>query len=79
MAPAFVNGPLDLVLNAAAALVAVAVAILGWTHYREGGDRAALWRASAFLVLAVVGSILHKLGVRNRAEAARRYRDSRGE
>jgi DNA-binding NarL/FixJ family response regulator len=26
-----------------------------------------------------VGSILHKLGVRNRAEAARRYREVRGE
>jgi DNA-binding CsgD family transcriptional regulator len=26
-----------------------------------------------------VGSILHKLGVRNRAEAARRYREARGE
>lgn len=52
LAPAIVNAPLDLVLNAAAALVAVAVAILAWTHYREGGDRAGLFRASAFLVLA---------------------------
>ncbi len=52
LVPAFVNGPLDLVLNAAAALVAVAVAILAWVHYREGGDRAGLVRAAAFLVLA---------------------------
>ena len=53
VAPALVNEPLDLVLNAAATLVAVAVAILAWIHYREGGERAALFRASAFLVLAV--------------------------
>ncbi|HEX6140186.1 MAG TPA: sensor histidine kinase [Candidatus Limnocylindria bacterium] len=52
VAPAYVNAPLDLVLNAAAALVAVAVAILAWTHYREDGNRGALIRASAFLVLA---------------------------
>ena len=52
LAPGLVNGPLDLVLNAAAILVAVAVAILAWIHFREGGDRAALIRASAFLVLA---------------------------
>ena len=52
LVPAFVNGPLDLVLNATAALVAVAVAILAWAHYREGGDRSGLVRAAAFLVLA---------------------------
>jgi signal transduction histidine kinase len=52
LVPALVNGPLDLVLNAAAMLVAVAVAILGWAHYREGGDRSGLVRAAAFLVLA---------------------------
>jgi signal transduction histidine kinase len=52
LVPAFVNGPLDLVLNAAASLVAVAVAILAWVHYREGGERAGLVRAAAFLVLA---------------------------
>ncbi|HEX6129133.1 MAG TPA: histidine kinase, partial [Candidatus Limnocylindria bacterium] len=53
VAPVLVNEPLDLVVNAAATLVAVAVAILAWIHYREGGERAALFRASAFLVLAV--------------------------
>lgn len=52
LAPAFVNGPLDLVISAAATLVAVAVAILAWVHFREGGDRAGLIRAAAFLVLA---------------------------
>lgn len=52
LAPAFVNGPLDLVISAAATLVAVAVAILAWVHFLEGGDRAGLIRAAAFLVLA---------------------------
>jgi signal transduction histidine kinase len=52
VAPAFVNAPLDLVLGAAAALIAVAVASLAWIHHREGGDTAALFRAAAFLVLA---------------------------
>ncbi len=36
VAPALINEPLDLVLNAAATLVAVAVAILAWIHHREG-------------------------------------------
>ncbi len=52
VAPALVNEPLDLVLTAASSLVALAVAILAWIHFREDRDRAALWRASAFLVLA---------------------------
>jgi signal transduction histidine kinase len=52
LVPAFVNAPLDLVLNATGMLVAVAVAILAWAHYREGGERSGLVRAAAFLVLA---------------------------
>ena len=68
VAPAVVNEPLDLVLNAAATLVAVAVAILGWAHYREGGDRPALIRASAFLVLAAQNLAL--LGIAIAGEAA---------
>jgi signal transduction histidine kinase len=65
--PALVNEPLDLVLNAAATLVAVAVAILAWIHHREGGDRAALFRASAFLVLAVQNLVLIAVSVAGRS------------
>ena len=39
-------------------LVALAVAILGWVHFREGNDPAALIRASAFLVLAAQNALL---------------------
>jgi signal transduction histidine kinase len=65
--PALVNEPLDLVLNAAATLVAVAVAILAWIHYREGEDRAALFRASAFLVLAVQNIVFIAIAVAGRS------------
>jgi signal transduction histidine kinase len=58
VAPATVNQPLDLVLNASGMLVALAVAILGWIHFREGNDPSALLRASAFLVLAVLNALL---------------------
>ncbi len=58
IAPATVNVSLDLVLNAAATLVAVSVAALGWVHFREGGDPAALLRASAFLVLATLNALV---------------------
>jgi signal transduction histidine kinase len=58
VAPAVVNEPLDLVLTATAMLVALAVAILGWIHFREGGDGSALIRASAFLVLAAQNALL---------------------
>ena len=36
----------------------MAVAILGWVRYREGGDEAALWRASALLVLGTVNALM---------------------
>jgi signal transduction histidine kinase len=58
VAPAIVNEPLDLVTTATGVLVAVAVAILGWVHFREGNDPAALLRASAFLVLAAQNVLL---------------------
>ena len=58
LAPAIVNQPLDLVTTATGMLVALAVAILGWVHFREGGDPAALIRASAFLVLAAQNALL---------------------
>ena len=45
--PAIVNLRLALAIDAVASLVAVAVAVLGWVRFREGGDEAALWRASA--------------------------------
>jgi signal transduction histidine kinase len=58
LAPAIVNQPLDLVTTATGMLVALAVAILGWVHFREGSDPAALVRASAFLVLAALNALL---------------------
>jgi signal transduction histidine kinase len=58
VAPAVVNQPLDLILTATGMLVALAVAILGWIHFREGGDGSALIRASAFLVLAALNALL---------------------
>jgi signal transduction histidine kinase len=58
LAPAVVNQPLDLVTTAIGMLVALAVAILGWVHFREGNDPSALIRASAFLVLAAQNALL---------------------
>lgn len=58
LAPAIVNQPLDLVTIATGMLVALAVAILGWVHFREGSDPAALIRASAFLVLVAHNALL---------------------
>jgi signal transduction histidine kinase len=58
VAPAAVNRPLDLVTTATGMLVALAVAILGWVHFREGNDPAGLIRASAFLVLAAQNALL---------------------
>ena len=54
--PAIVNLRLALAIDAVASLVAVAVAILGWVRFREGGDEAALWRASALLVLGTINA-----------------------
>jgi signal transduction histidine kinase len=58
LAPAVVNQPLDLVTTTTGMLVALAVAILAWVHFREGSDPAALIRASAFLVLAAQNALL---------------------
>ena len=58
LAPAVVNQPLDLVTTATGMLVALAVAILGWVHFREGNDPSALIRASAFLVLAAQNALM---------------------
>ena len=56
--PAIVNLRLALAIDALATLVAAAVAILGWVRYREGGDEAALWRASALLVLGTINALM---------------------
>jgi signal transduction histidine kinase len=58
IAPAIVSERLQLLINATATLVAAAVAILAWVHFREGGDAAALVRASAFLVLASINGLM---------------------
>jgi signal transduction histidine kinase len=56
--PAIVHERLALAIDAVATLVAVAVAILGWVRFREGGDEAALWRASAMVVLGTINALL---------------------
>ncbi|MEO8639629.1 MAG: sensor histidine kinase [Chloroflexota bacterium] len=58
VAPAVVNQPLDVAITAVGMLVSLAVAILGWIHFREGSDPSALIRASAFLVLAAQNALL---------------------
>ena len=58
VAPAVASEPLQLLINTAATLVAAAVAILAWAHFREGHDPAALVRGSAFLVLAALNGLM---------------------
>jgi signal transduction histidine kinase len=58
LGPAIINLRLALAIDAVATLVAAAVAILGWVRYREGGDEAALWRASALLVLGTINGLM---------------------
>ncbi len=55
--PAVVQPRLALVIDATGTLVAVAVATLAWVHYREGPDPGAMFRASAFLVLAALNGL----------------------
>ncbi|MGH2455412.1 MAG: sensor histidine kinase [Candidatus Limnocylindria bacterium] len=69
VAPAFVSEPVDLVLNATAGLVAVAVAILAWIHFREGGSAAALIRASAFGVLGLQNLAFLAVGLSGMSDA----------
>src|SRR4029077_11399680 len=54
---ATLNAPLNVAINTVAALVATAVAALGWAHFREGRDAEALLRASAFLTVAAVNTL----------------------
>jgi signal transduction histidine kinase len=56
-APVIVNERLALAIDVLAALVAIAVAALGWIRYREAGEVAALWRGSALLVLGSVNAL----------------------
>ncbi len=56
--PAIVNERLDIAIITAATLVSVAVAALNWARGRVAGDGAALFRGSAFAVLAVLNGIV---------------------
>jgi len=58
IAIATVNRSLDVAINTLATLVAVAVAGLGWIHFRESGEAAPLLRASAFLTLAATNVLM---------------------
>jgi hypothetical protein len=44
---------LDLVLDTLTTFVALAVVVLAWARFRDRGQRAALFQAAAFLVLAI--------------------------
>ena len=54
---ATLNAPLEVAINTVAALVATAVAALGWVHFREGRDAEALLRAAAFLTVAAANTL----------------------
>jgi signal transduction histidine kinase len=58
-----VNARLALGIDTVATLVAVAVAVLGWIRYREGGEEAALWRGSALLVLGTMNALTASMTV----------------
>src|SRR5919106_4163110 len=58
-----VNQQLALAIDVVAALVAMAVAVLGWIRYREAGDQAALWRGSALLVLGTLNALTTALSL----------------
>jgi signal transduction histidine kinase len=57
VAPGAINLRLSLALDLTASLVAAAVAILAWAHFREGGDPAALLRGSAFVALGTLNAL----------------------
>lgn len=48
---------LDLVLDTLTTIVALAVAVLAWARFRDRGQRAALFQAAAFVVLALTYGI----------------------
>jgi signal transduction histidine kinase len=54
---------LDLVLDTLATVVTLAVALLGWARFRQQGEPAAVFRAAAFLVLAIANGLLVVLAI----------------
>ena len=56
--PAIVSERLDIAIITAATMVSVAVAALNWARGRVAGDGAALFRGSAFAVLAVLNGLI---------------------
>ncbi|MHB8891850.1 MAG: sensor histidine kinase [Candidatus Limnocylindrales bacterium] len=54
---------LDLVLDTLATVVTLAVALLGWARFREHGEPMAVFRAAAFLVLAIANGLLVVLAI----------------
>lgn len=55
--PAIIDDRLDMAINTAATLVALAVAVLGWGRYREAREESALFRGSAFAVLFLLNAL----------------------
>jgi hypothetical protein len=58
IAPALVNARLDVVIGTLATLTALGVALLAWARFREGGELGGLFRASAFLMLAMLNAVI---------------------
>jgi signal transduction histidine kinase len=54
---ATINLPLDVAINTVATLAAIAVAGLGWVHFRETREAAPLLRSSAFVTLACLNGL----------------------
>jgi signal transduction histidine kinase len=63
VAPAVVNDRFDIGIVTAATLVSVAVAAIAWQRGRVSHDPAALLRASAFAVLALLNGLTLAIGV----------------
>ena len=63
LAPAAVNDRFDVAIVTAAALVSLAVAGIAWSRGRVANDTAALLRASAFAILAVLNGLILAVGV----------------
>ena len=59
----FVAPSLDLVLDTLATVVTLAVALLAWARFREHGEPTAVFRAAAFLVLAIANGLLVLLAI----------------
>ncbi|HEX2142449.1 MAG TPA: hypothetical protein VHK28_09300, partial [Candidatus Limnocylindria bacterium] len=57
VAPGAINLRLALAVDLTATLVAAAIAILAWVHFREGREPAALLRGSAFVALGSLNAL----------------------